>query len=161
MSRTLANENATGSESFFIDAWNGRSLYERSPFSPMVFVDFGLILLLLFITVHFSELVLRPGIEMRLPSSEFIGGSSFSKFDTALITLSREGMIFFNDELTTMDGLRTAIVRAGHSNPDKRLLIQADSSIDYGTLIKIYNMGIEAGVRDVTLATGIVPDTFE
>ncbi len=160
MSRTPTNmRDAHGS--FFGATRVSERKHERNPFAPMAFVDLGIIIILFFVTVQFSELVVRPGIKLRLPSADFRGGTHFSKLNTALITLSREGMVFFNDELTTLEGLGTAIVRAAHNNPETKLLIQADLDIDYGTIVKIYNMGIEAGIRDVTMATSIVPDTFE
>lgn len=160
MSNTPTNiRDAQGS--FFAAPRASKRMHERNPFAPMAFVDLGIIIILFFVTAQFSELVVRPGIEMRLPAADFRGGTHFSKLNTALITLSREGMVFFNDALTTLEGLETSIVRAAHNNPETRLLIQADASIDYGTIVEIYNMGIEAGIRDVTMATSIVPDTFE
>lgn len=135
--------------------------YESSPFTLPVFLDLALLFLLFFVSVHFSELVLRPGISLELPTAEFQDGSHFEKFDTILITLAREGMVFFNDELTTLDGLGPAIARAGHADADSRILIQADSSIDYGTLIGIFNMAADAGIEDVTLATGIAAETVD
>lgn len=135
--------------------------FKSSPFTPTAFLDLALLFLLFMTTVHFSELVIRPGISLDLPAAEFRDGSHFRKFETILITLSREGMVFFNDELTTLDGLAPAIARAAHAEKDTSILIQADSSIDYGTLIGIFNMAADAGIEDVTLASGIAPDRVD
>jgi biopolymer transport protein ExbD len=145
---------------FFSRAYSASRRYAAGPFSPAAFLDLTLIILLFLATIHFSDLVVRPGINLDLPSAEFSGGRSFSSYNTILITLSREGMIFFNDELTTMEGLASSIAQAGHRADDTGLLIQADSSIDYGTIIRIFNMGVEAGLRDVTLATSIAEEAL-
>lgn len=140
---------------FFPSQYQGKLRYLSNPFSPMVFLDFCLIVALFFITIHYSQLVLRPGIEMQLPSAKFRSGISYNKFDTILITLSREGMVFFNDELTTLEGLEASISRTAHENPDVKMLIQADAKIGYGTIVKIYNMATRAGIENVTMATSI------
>jgi len=140
---------------FFSRSYSAARKYAGGPFTAAAFLDIALIMVLFIATIHFSDLVVRPGITLDLPSAEFSGGHSFSGYDTILITLSREGMIFFNDELTTMEGLASSIAQAGHRGADTGLLIQADASIDYGTIIRIFNMGVEAGLRDVTLATSI------
>jgi len=146
---------------FFRKPYFLRRRFKGSPFTPTVFLDIALLFLLFLTTVHFSELVIRPGISLDLPVSDFQDGSHFQKFDTILITLSREGMVFFNDELTTLDGLAPAIAQAGHADKDSSILIQADSSIDYGTLIGIFNMAADAGIEDVTLASGIAPERVD
>lgn len=136
-----------------------RSLpFLKNPFSPMLFLDLGLIIVLFFIALHYSQLVLRPGIKLNLPQSEFRSGTHYNKFDTILITLSREGMVFFNDELANLDGLGASIAQAVHKNPEASILIQADAKIDYGTLVRIYNMGAQAGVENITMATSITPE---
>ena len=143
---------------FFRRPYGGRRRFESSPFSPVVFMDLGLLLILFFITAHFSELVLRPGIKLDLPAARFSDGIHFDKFNTMLITLSREGMVFFNDELTTLEGLETSIARAGHQGRDTSLVIQADADIDYGTIVRIFNMGSAAGIEEITLATSIAQE---
>lgn len=151
------NDNQT-EHVFFRKTYSGKNRFESGPFSAPVFIDLALLIILFFITIHFSELIVRPGIKLELPSSKFQDGGHYDRFDTVLITLSREGMVFFNDELTTLAGLESAIARAGHSDRDTSILIQADASIDYGTIIRIFNMGAQAGIEDVTLATSIAQE---
>jgi len=153
------NEQIKSSERAFIANPFRRSLpFLKNPFSPMVFLDLGLIIALFFVTLHYSQLVLRPGIKLDLPRSEFRSGTHYNKFDTILITLSREGMVFFNDELTNLDSLSASIAQAAYKNPEVSILIQADGNIDYGDLVRIYNMASDAGIESITMATSITPE---
>jgi biopolymer transport protein ExbD len=142
----------------FPTPYRGKRSYARSPFSPVAFLDLCLLFVLFFITIQNSQIVIWPGINLKLPNSEFRAGTHYNKFDTILITLSREGMVFFNDELTTLDGLEPSIARASHEHPDMSMLIQADFRIDYGTIVDIFNMGARAGIKNITMATSISPE---
>lgn len=154
------NQQIKSRERAFIANPFRRSLaFLKNPFSPLAFLDLALIVVLFFITLHYSQLVRRPGIKLDLPQSEFRSGTHYNKFDTVLITLSREGMVFFNDELTNLDGLGALIAQAAYKNPEVSILIQADGNIDYGNLVRIYNMASEAGIESITMATSITPQT--
>lgn len=155
-----ARVDAQAAKCFFKRPYSVARSFSRTPFTPVVFMDLAMLLVLLFVTIEFSELVVRPGIKLQLPSTRFSDGSHFDKYDTILITLSREGMVFFNEELTNMEGLASSIARAGQQGDDTSILIQADASIDYGTIVRIFNMGDDAGIKDITLATSIAQEAL-
>ncbi|HAL91913.1 MAG TPA: hypothetical protein DCM68_02675 [Verrucomicrobia bacterium] len=101
---------------------------------------------------HFasSRFVLQPGVRVRLPEAPFTDGAPYG---SRVLTLSQEGLMFFNDERMAMDSLGEALARAGGGQEDVPLLIEADEGTPYGTLIEIYTQAAKAGIRDVVLAT--------
>jgi len=121
----------------------GRSWLDAAPL-----VDMALILLLFFMLS--SSFVLQPGITLDLPVAPFDSGTPYG---TLVVTLSREGLVFFNDERGTLDGLRGAFASAAQEDPEARLLIEADGSVPHERLVRVYNLAVAAGIRKVTLAT--------
>ena len=101
---------------------------------------------------HFisSSFVLQPGVRVRLPVAAFTDGVPYG---VRVLTLSQEGMIFFNDERMTMERLGSALVRAGDDVEPSPLLIEADEGTPYGTLMEVYALAVKAGMREVVLAT--------
>lgn len=110
-------------------------------------VDAVLLIFIFFVTQ--ASFVLQPGIRVDLPTSSFDHGAAYGSL---VVTVSQEGMVFFNDERTPLDGLGPAFARAVHEQPDCELLIEADDRVRYASLVQIFNMAREAGIRDVTLA---------
>jgi biopolymer transport protein ExbD len=108
-----------------------------------------ILLLFLFYLAH-SSFILQPGISMDLPSMPFRDGT----LDSAkVVTLTQEGLVFYDDERTTLDGLASAFAQARHDDPSTRLIIEADRRVPHGTLVAVYRMASEAGLQGVTLAT--------
>ncbi len=101
---------------------------------------------------HFasSSFVLQPGVRVRLPEAPFTDGAPYG---SRVLTLSQEGLVFFNDERMSMDELGEALARAGNDPSGSPLLIEADEGTDYGTLMEVYSLAAKAGLRDVVLAT--------
>ncbi len=99
-----------------------------------------------------SPFVLQPGIVVDLPAAEFTSGTAYRGM---VVTISQEGMIFFNDERTPHDGLASAFSQAIHENPDGVLIIEADSRVRNSTLVDIYNMAVAAGIKEAVLATRV------
>jgi len=122
----------------------------------VVLVDAALLVFLFFLVS--SSFVLQPGITVDLPAAPFRAGENFNAL---VVTISQEGMIFFNDERTTMEGLASEFAQAAHENPKATLMIEADSRVSHGTLVDIYNMAVKAGIRKVSLATRVAPETME
>ena len=105
--------------------------------------------------LHFasSRFVLQPGVRVRLPEAPFLDGVPYG---SRVLTMSQEGLLFFNDERMTMDRLAAALARAGDDAP---LLIEADEGTPYGVLMELYALAAKAGIREVVLATRPSPGT--
>ena len=94
-----------------------------------------------------SRFVLQPGVRVRLPEAPFQDGAPYG---ARVLTLSQEGLAFFNDERMAMDGLGSALARSDGGTP---LLIEADEGTPCGVLIEVYSLAVQAGIREVVLAT--------
>ncbi len=102
---------------------------------------------------HFASLrfVLQPGVRIRLPEAPFTDGALYG---SRVLTLSQEGMVFFNDERMSMEALGAALARQGSEKDDPSpLLIEADEGTPYGLLMEVYTLATKAGIREVVLAT--------
>jgi len=97
-----------------------------------------------------ARFVLQPGVTVDLPAAAFTGGAPYGAL---VVTVSQEGMVFFNDERTTLEGLSSAFTQAAHEQPGAMLVIEADSRVTHGTLVAVYNMALAAGIQQVALAT--------
>ncbi len=116
----------------------------------------NVVLLVLMFFILQSGFVLQPGIVVDLPASPMIDGA---RYGSLVVTLGSEGMIFFDDERTTMDGLGTKIMLAAKENPDSALVIEADGRVAQSRLVEVYNLALKAGIRKVVLATRIAAQT--
>lgn len=114
--------------------------------APMV--DVGLLVFLFFVVQ--SAFVVQPGIRVDLPASAFADAAPYT---SPVVTISQEGLIFFNDERTTLAGLGPAFRQRVHEQRDVTLLIEADGRVEHATLVRIYALAREAGITDVVLAT--------
>ena len=122
-------------------------------FEVAALIDLGLLVpLFLFVSQSF---VVQPAVILELPKVPFSAGVESRSL---VVTLSRENMVFFNDERTTLDGLPSAFREEVFQDPSAVLVIEADERVPYRTLINIYNMAHEAGIEKVALATGILGD---
>ena len=113
----------------------------------------AVLLFFLFFIVN-SGFVLQPGISVDLPSAPMVGGASYG---SPVVTVSQEGLIFFNDERTTMDGLSTLFTAMPEDQKSASLVIEADGKVSHERLVQIYTMALKAGVKRVVLATRIAP----
>lgn len=122
-------------------------------FELAALIDLGLLVpLFLFVAQSF---VVQPAVTLDLPQVPFSDGVSSRSL---VVTLSRENMVFFNDERTTLDGLPLAFRERVFQDPSAVLVIAADERVPYSTLMTVYNMAREAGVQKVALATDIYGD---
>ena len=120
---------------------------DKGVLEPAALVDVVLILFLFFIIS--SSYVVQPGVRIQLPEAEHPQGIAFSSL---VVTISQEGIIFFDDQRTTIDGLKSAFEKMSYERRDHTLIIQADESVPNKTLVRICNKAMEAGIKDVAIA---------
>ena len=120
----------------------------QGPVPVMALVNLAL-LLVLFLVVG-SEIVLRPGMIVRLPVAAFISGAPYGNM---VVTVTQEGQVFFNDDRTPLDRLGPGLVSAVRKNKDVSMTIEADARVSYETIVRIMNLASAAGVQQVNLAT--------
>ena len=112
--------------------------------------DAALLVLAFFLAV--SPFVMQPGINIELPESTFTGGARFSSM---VLSITRGGWFYFNDERLRSSDLPAALERAVAFTPDAILIIEADERVEHGIVIKAWNAALAAGVSEVSIATRI------
>lgn len=115
---------------------------------PAAMVDVVLLILMFFIIS--SSYVTRPGVQISLPVSDQSQGF---QMNAMVVTLTRNGLIFFNDQRLDLNELFKALQRAHIENPDLPLVIEADESVTVDVQMRVVGDATRAGIEEIALAT--------
>ncbi|MDX9703625.1 MAG: biopolymer transporter ExbD [Candidatus Auribacterota bacterium] len=118
----------------------------RLDLTPLVDVIF---LLLIFFMLS-STFILQPGIKVDLPPAKQVPPH---KEENMVVTITRENQVFFNNERTTLEGLKRRIRMMNKKNPNSTLIIKADTNTRHGNVVQIMNMARQAGIEKMAIAT--------
>ncbi|HEV8293672.1 MAG TPA: biopolymer transporter ExbD [Tepidisphaeraceae bacterium] len=120
----------------------------RGQFDVAAFVGV-LFLLVIFLLVH-SSFVFPPGVAISLPETENLAGSTNA---TVTIAVDQHGQIYFQNQLSTESILREKLAaEAAKARQPLTLVIQADRSITYETMINLGLIARRAGIKEALLA---------
>ena len=111
------------------------------------------LLVLMFFIGH-AGFVLQPGIAVNLPEAPMTGGANYGSL---VVTITQEGLIFFNDERMGFDGLADELLRQARRDSSAPLVIEADARVRHGDLVRVCNLATAAGIKQVVLATRLLP----
>ena len=120
----------------------------HNPLGLMPLVNLAL-LIMLFMLLH-ASFVRQPSSAVQLPAATFLTGTPYGLM---VVTLTQEGLFFFNDERVTLDGLATAFRNAVRDQKTTAITIEADVRVPYGVILRVMNMATTAGLQQVNLAT--------
>jgi biopolymer transport protein ExbD len=121
----------------------------KGPVDPAPMVD--IVFLLLIFLVLSSPLVLQPGFGViKLPESNVPAAASFQGL---VVTVTRENLLFFNNQATTFAALRQVLQTEAAKMRSQELIIKADRNVPHGTVIQLMNIALESGISAVNLAT--------
>ncbi len=109
----------------------------------------NVILLIFLFIIWGSRIVLQPGLLVQLPVAAFAAGAPYGQ---AVVTVTRVGQIFFNDERIALDSLGLALSQAIELNEDLTLTIEADKDVSYETVIRAMNIAAALGCKQINLA---------
>lgn len=110
-----------------------------------------------------SQVIVQPGVVMELPSVPFTDGFQ-SRWLVVVMSVpapgngGRKEVVFFDDRRFVvgrpedMKMLRTAFDEKRRRQADPSMVIQADQSVDFGTVMQIVDIAREAGVKRVNQA---------
>ena len=120
----------------------------HNPLALMPLVNLTL-LIMLFMLLH-ASFVRQPSSAVQLHTAAFLTGTPYGSM---VVTLTQEGLFFFNDERVTFDGLATAFRNAVRNQNTTAITIEADVRVPYGVILRVMNMATTAGLQQVNLAT--------
>ena len=98
-------------------------------------------------TAHFVQ---KPGIALDLPR---VSQADSIQFNDMVLSISNEGLFFFNDELVRPDQLESALRVAAQAHPGIALILEADANTSQAAATSVYDAAARAGFRQVFIAT--------
>ena len=110
------------------------------------FVDIVLVLLIVFMIT--SSAIVRASITVDLPTAAKAEALVTS---TLNIVLNAEGELFLNGEATNHEDLGAYVARASWKQKDLQAAISADTSVDYGEVIRLIDVVKQNGVKTFAL----------
>jgi biopolymer transport protein ExbD len=114
--------------------------------APLVNVVF---LLLLFFVLN-SSFVMVPGIKVSL--SEVTGIPVTISFQTLVVTVARDDLIFFQDQPISIDKLEPALREAVQQGHGHELIIKAGEQVTHGAEMQIESAAYRAGITTINWA---------
>jgi biopolymer transport protein TolR len=116
-------------------------------------VDVTLVLLIIFMI---SAPLLQSGIEIDLPKTKAAAISE--EAEGVVVTVDDKGGIYINDVWTRLENLESALkdeLRAKNAN---EVFLRGDSTVMYGTVIKVIARMKEMGIEGIGLVTARLED---
>ena len=114
--------------------------------APFAGVFFCLLILLVL-----AGLVRTPGVGIQLPRAEGLPGEAVPAFAVAL---DKSGRLYFENQLIQPAALRDRLTEAVKRSPEPlTLVIRADKTVSYETLLRLTLLARESGLRQIHLAT--------
>lgn len=120
--------------------WAGAVPVDIAPLIDVIFLQ-----LIYFMLT--SSFVLHPGVRISLPratTSQRIAASNL------VITLTKEHVIYWDEDVVTLKELRARLKQVGGNRP---VLIRADKHAYVAKLIELWDLCRDAGYQEVHIAT--------
>lgn len=109
------------------------------------------VLIFLMVTTTFKQ---QPAVRLALPESKEAkqGGAE----NALVVTISRQGPLFFKTEPVTLDALQQRLTAAVRANPEATLAIRADTDAPWGQVVKVMDAAKAANIRVASAFTRAV-----
>ncbi len=108
-------------------------------------VDVMLVLLIVFMI---TAPLLKSGMKVNLPQSV---AKEIDPAQAELITISREGSIFWDNEPISLEILRERLITRRDSGRLKPILVQGDKEVQYGRVIEVMDIIKELQIEKLGL----------
>jgi biopolymer transport protein TolR len=114
------------------------------------FVDVMLVLVVIFMI---AAPLLTVGVPVDLPKA--VVNPLNEEKEPLIITLDAEGRVYLQESEVEQDVLIPRLVAVSNANPDLRVFVRGDRTINYGRVMEIMGMVSEAGFSKVALIAEI------
>ena len=106
--------------------------------------------LLVFFMIATLAMTIQHGMPVSLPTAE----SSTDKItEYVSLTLTREGLLYYNKEAITLQELEMRLANLQQSSSDSSLLINADEQVPHGQVIQVMDLIRLSGITTMSIAT--------
>jgi biopolymer transport protein ExbD len=70
-----------------------------------------------------------------------------------ILTVKKDGSIYINKTLSSLDGLKSQLAYEMHDRPQDTVVVNADEGTNYGLVVQVMDRARQIGVRKFALAT--------
>ncbi len=116
--------------------------------TPLIDVVFQLLIFFLITTTFISS----PGISIERPKAKHSGELATSRL-TVVIPKGLGAAVIFQGKRLSYRQLEEALKREYQRNPSAQIAIDADESVDHGTVVKIMDIVEAAGFKKIGIVT--------
>ena len=106
--------------------------------------------LLVFFMIATLSMTIQHGMPVSLPTAE---SSTDSLDEHVSLTLTREGTLYYNKEVITLQELERRLMNLRQTSSDPSLLINADEQVPHGQVIKVMDLIRLSGITSMAIAT--------
>ncbi len=125
-----------------------KSFINLTPLVDMLFI----ILLFFLVTSTFID---QPNIQLELPTTKH---TPTSKVDEQVLTISRDGRLFFQNEPVERKELIQVLKKAFSQQTEKTLVLRADKNVPYGLVVDVMDAAKGAGLKKIVAPTIVDPE---
>jgi biopolymer transport protein TolR len=111
-------------------------------------VDVVLVLLIIFMVIAPA---LEHGERVELPGILMVDKQQKSKLDPITVTVARSGTVYLEKEPLPVDQLAARLATLHQSEPDRRVVLKGDSTVDYQKVRDLFGTVQNAGFSGVSL----------
>jgi biopolymer transport protein ExbD len=117
---------------------------DAAPFAGVFF------LFLIFVALR-PNLVLTPGVPIRLPQAGDLTGTPSL---TVVVAVDASGELYYDNQVVNEEGLRNRLrEEVSHSREPLTLVVEADRDVKYDELVRLSLLARDLGIKDALLAT--------
>lgn len=135
------------------DISQGRDKSPISNINVTPFVDVMLVLLVIFMV---TAPIIQQGVEVNLPQAK--ASPVQDQGDPLIVTVSRDGQVYLNDNEMTPDELRSKLEANRRLNPKKAVYLRADREVRYGSVMAAIGEIKAAGIERLGMMTAPLAD---
>ena len=125
-----------------------KSFINLTPLVDMLFI----ILLFFLFTSTFID---QPTIQLELHTTKH---TPTSKVDEQVLTISRDGRLFFQNEPVERKELIQVLKKAFSQQKEKTLVLRADKNVPYGLVVDVMDAAKGAGLKKIVAPTIVDPE---
>jgi biopolymer transport protein TolR len=111
-------------------------------------VDVMLVLLIIFMI---TAPMLQQGLDVNLPVAT--GTTQPSRDDQIVLTVSKDGKIYLNQTVYTLEALRPKLQALYQNRLDQTLFLRADAEVTYGAVVQVMDEVKKAGIVKLGMIT--------
>ncbi|WP_336287441.1 MULTISPECIES: biopolymer transporter ExbD [unclassified Bartonella] len=132
----------------FNDDWDTNESGLHNEINVTPFIDVVLVLLIVFMV---AAPLATSVIPVQLPSITQAPAVVAQPDDPLYVTLQKDNSLYVGNNLVSQAGFTEALLKETNRNLDTKILIKADSEIDYGAVVGLLNQVRVAGYTKVGL----------